>query len=59
MPGIREMEAAVVMSGSGVPKMDRKLPMDICDIAPTIATILGIPVPKDAEGGVLHEFLGK
>jgi predicted AlkP superfamily phosphohydrolase/phosphomutase len=57
LPGIREMECAVVFSGVDLPRFERKLPMDIVDIAPTVATLMGIPVPKDAEGGIVAEVV--
>ncbi len=58
LPGIREMEAAVIFSGKGFTAGRRKLPMDIVDIAPTIARLLGIPCPKDAEGGICPDIVG-
>ena len=57
LPGIPEMECAVIMSGPGIPHLHPTIPMDICDIAPTIATLLGIPVPQDAEGSIRHEIV--
>ena len=57
LPGIKEMEAAVVFSGPGVKMGKRNLSLDIVDIAPTIAALLGIPVPKDAEGGMAPDII--
>ncbi len=52
LPGIKEMEASVIISGKHGKATQRRLPLDICNIAPTVAHILGIPCPKDAEGGI-------
>ena len=34
----------------------RPRPTLITSVAPTLATALGVPVPADADGTVLHEF---
>jgi arylsulfatase A-like enzyme len=57
LPSIWQMHAAVVMAGSGIPTLHRKNPMNLVDLAPTIAHVLGTPIPKDAEGNVLKEVL--
>ncbi|MCP5515081.1 MAG: alkaline phosphatase family protein [Spirochaetales bacterium] len=57
LPGIKEMEAAIIISGKNLPSKKRKLTMDIIDIAPTIAWLLGIPCPKDSEGGICQDFM--
>jgi arylsulfatase A-like enzyme len=31
--------------------------MSVIDLAPTIAHLLGTPIPENAEGNVLKEFL--
>jgi predicted AlkP superfamily phosphohydrolase/phosphomutase len=56
LPGIKEMEAMVIMSGTDIIPAKRKLPMDIINIAPTLAMLLGIPCPKDAEGSICPDF---
>jgi len=38
-------------------KIIRKYPVRSIDIAPTIAYILGIPIPKDAEGEIIKDVL--
>jgi arylsulfatase A-like enzyme len=38
-------------------KKERGYPMSVIDLAPTIAHLLGTPIPKNAEGNVLKEFL--
>lgn len=57
LPSIWQMHAAVVMAGSGIPTLRRKNPMNLIDLAPTIAHVIGTPIPKDAEGNVLKEVL--
>ncbi len=56
LPACREMHAAVLMAGGGVGRVHRKIPMSVTDLAPTIAYLLGSPVPKNAEGNVLKEM---
>ncbi len=56
LPGIREMEAALIISWPGINPHERKIPMDIVDIAPTLTYILGIPIPSDAEGSIAHDI---
>ena len=31
----------------------------IIDVAPTLAKLLGVDVPKDAEGGVIYDILDR
>ncbi|NQS88433.1 alkaline phosphatase family protein [Patescibacteria group bacterium] len=57
LPTLREMHAAMVLSGPGILQLSRKQPIRSIDIAPTVAHILGIPVPKDAEGEVIRDVL--
>jgi predicted AlkP superfamily phosphohydrolase/phosphomutase len=57
LPSCHEMHAAVILGGGGVTKKERAYPMSVIDLAPTIAYLLGAPIPKDAEGNVLKEFL--
>ncbi len=58
LPAIREMHAALLLAGEGVPTMRRRDPMNVVDLAPTLAHLLGLPTPRDAEGNVLKEILG-
>jgi arylsulfatase A-like enzyme len=53
------MHAVLILSGGGMPQYERKNAAHIIDIAPTVAKILDIPVPKDAEGGVLYDILDR
>ena len=47
-----------VLSGPGVPRGYRRTrPTLITSVAPTLATTLGIPVPRDADGAVLWDFV--
>ena len=57
LPDIREMHAAMILAGPGMPQLSRKQPIRSIDISPTVAHILGIPIPKDAEGEVIRDVL--
>jgi len=57
LPAIKEMHAAVILAGEGIPCLRRKNPINVIDLAPTLAYVLGAPVPKDAEGNVLKEMV--
>jgi len=48
-----------VLAGNGIPKLRRKNPISIIDLAPTLAYLLGTPTPKDAEGNILKEMVKK
>jgi len=50
------MRAVAIFKGPGVKKGERlKRPIFLVDIAPTIAHVMNIPTPKNAEGRILHE----
>jgi predicted AlkP superfamily phosphohydrolase/phosphomutase len=57
LPSIPSMHACMLLSGPGVKEYERKFPAKIIDVTPTLCQILGIPVPKDAEGSVLYDVL--
>lgn len=57
LPAIPEMHAAVILGGGGVKNFHRDIPMNVTDLAPTLAKLLGWPVPKDAEGNFLKELV--
>jgi predicted AlkP superfamily phosphohydrolase/phosphomutase len=57
LPSLKEMHASVVLAGDDIPNMRRKNPINIIDLAPTLAYLLGTPTPKDAEGNVLKEMV--
>ena len=59
LPSLKEMHAAVVLAGRGIPDLKRKNPINIVDLAPTLAYLLGTPTPKDAEGNILKEMIKK
>ena len=59
LPSLKEMHATVVLAGNGIPKLRRKNPISIIDLAPTLAYLLGTPTPKDAEGNILKEMVKK
>ena len=43
----------------GVSRYERKYAARIIDVAPTLAKLLGVDVPKDAEGGVIYDILDR
>jgi len=58
LPAIKEMHAAVVLAGAGVKKkQERKIPIPVVNLAPTLAYLIGSPIPKHAEGNVLKDVL--
>ena len=57
LPSIKEMYATVILAGTGVPQTRRKNPINVVDLAPTLAYLTGSPIPKDAEGNVLKEMI--
>jgi predicted AlkP superfamily phosphohydrolase/phosphomutase len=59
LPSLKEMHAAVVLAGNGIPNLRRKNPINVIDLAPTLAYLLGTPTPKDAEGNILKEMAKK
>ena len=54
-PTLEEMHAYMLLVGPGVRHVERRQPVNVVDIAPTLAYILGTPIPKDAEGDVLRD----
>ncbi len=59
LPSLPEMHAVLLMIGPGIVKYVRKHPARIIDIAPTVAKMMNMRVPRDAEGGVLYDVLDK
>lgn len=59
LPSEHDMHALLIMAGPGTSKFERKLPGRVIDIAPTISKLLGIDVPRDAEGGVMYDVLDR
>lgn len=56
--GILQNSAMFLMSGPGVRKgVISEKPINLVDIAPTIAWLMDIPVPAQSEGRILREFL--
>jgi predicted AlkP superfamily phosphohydrolase/phosphomutase len=49
------MRALMVLNGPGVQAGQRLSGVQIVDFAPTLAWLLGVPIPKDATGRVLYE----
>lgn len=60
LPTVPDMHAVMVLSGADMPAYDRGDKVaKIIDIAPTVSRILDIPVPEDAEGGVLYDVMDR
>lgn len=57
LPTVREMHAAAILAGPGVRHVWPEQPINLIDLAPTLAHLLDIPTPRDAEGHVLHAVL--
>jgi len=56
--GIGAQHAVFIMAGAGVKKgVHLKGQVRQVDVAPTISYLLGMDVPRDAEGGVIYEAL--
>ncbi|RKY73539.1 phosphodiesterase, partial [candidate division KSB1 bacterium] len=54
--GISSLKAVLVMAGPGLKRnYELKRPVWLVDVAPTIAYLMGIPSPKQAEGKTLYE----
>ncbi|MCL2831989.1 MAG: alkaline phosphatase family protein [Treponema sp.] len=59
LPSEHDMHAVMILAGAGMPHYERANTARIIDIAPTLAKVLGMPVPKDAEGAVLYDILDR
>ncbi|MDR7387234.1 MAG: hypothetical protein QN170_07340, partial [Armatimonadota bacterium] len=57
LPTVPEMHAAVILAGPGIRHVWPDQPIDLVDLAPTLAPLLGIPTPRHAEGRVRPELL--
>ncbi|MDZ7414379.1 MAG: hypothetical protein ONB15_12715, partial [candidate division KSB1 bacterium] len=57
LPTVRDMHAMVILAGPGVPHQQLDKPIDLIDLAPTVAHLLGIPTPRHAEGRVIQGIL--
>jgi predicted AlkP superfamily phosphohydrolase/phosphomutase len=56
--GIGGQHAVCILSGAGIrPGVHLEGQVRQVDVAPTISYLLGIDVPRDAEGGVIYEAL--
>ena len=56
--GISGQHSTFIMAGAGVRRgsaLDRQV--RVIDVAPTICYLLGWPMPKNVEGGVIYEAL--
>jgi arylsulfatase A-like enzyme len=50
------MHATMILAGPGIRRMERKQPVNVIDIAPTLSHLLDLPRPLDAEGNVLQDI---
>jgi predicted AlkP superfamily phosphohydrolase/phosphomutase len=57
--GKSSLNSLLVLNGPGIKKGYRGKHVWLTDVAPTVAWLLGIPRPRDAEGRVLFEGLDK
>lgn len=58
LPTTGVLPSTFIMSGPGVRKgMERKLPVNIIDVAPTICFLSGIPMPAQAEGSIIWDVV--
>jgi predicted AlkP superfamily phosphohydrolase/phosphomutase len=56
--GIGGQHSVFVMSGAGTRKgVALQRQVRAVDVAPTLCYLLGVPMPKDVEGGVIYEAL--
>jgi len=56
--GAHSDDSYFIIAGPGVRQDYRRpKPTMITSVAPTLATVLGMPVPKDADGAVLWDFI--
>ncbi len=59
LPTVPEMHAAVVLAGPGVRRIWPDRPIELIDLAPTLARLLDIPTPRHAEGRVREELIDR
>lgn len=57
LPSLPKMHACMLMAGPNVNQYERRYPARIIDVTPTLCKLLGIDIPKDAEGGVIYDIL--
>ncbi len=58
LPSSARLPATFIMSGPGVKRaLARSLPVNIVDVAPTIAHLLGLPIPAQAEGSLIWDIM--
>lgn len=56
--GIGGQHSTFILSGAGVKKgVELERQVRVVDVAPTICYLLGLPMPKDVEGGIVYEAL--
>ena len=56
--GIGSQHSTFVLAGAGVRRgIELERSVQVIDVAPTLCHLLGIPMPRDVEGGVVYEAL--
>ena len=56
--GISGQHSTFVMAGPGVREgMALERQVRVIDVAPTLCHLLGLPMPRDVEGGIIYEAL--
>ena len=56
--GIGGQHCTFIMAGAGVRQgLDLRRQVRAVDVAPTICYLMGVPMPRDVEGGVVYEAL--
>ena len=56
--GIGAQHSTFIMAGAGVRQgVTLEHQVRVVDVAPTLCYLLGVPVPREAEGGVVYEAL--
>jgi predicted AlkP superfamily phosphohydrolase/phosphomutase len=55
---IGSLRATTIFAGPGIKRgVERERAIDLVDIAPTMAALLGIPAPEDSEGKILWNII--
>jgi len=52
-----ELNTVMILYGKGIKPRKRRSPVRLLDFAPTIAYLLGLPLPRHAEGAALLDVI--
>jgi arylsulfatase A-like enzyme len=56
--GIGSMRGLLIMTGPGVKEGEvLKRRVDLVDVVPTLCHLADLPIPRDAEGGIIYQAL--